>query len=125
MILTKAGVQFAHIAPAGFRLLSALERTSRLLNVDLTVTSGTDGAHSGPTDPHKRGCAYDVRTKNLTGQQVAAVLRQVMLECADSDEAPVEASGGLVTEKFFGFHEAPDTPGEHLHFQLRRSKTYP
>lgn len=125
MIMAKSGVQFAQIAPAGFRLISAIERTSRLLNVDLVITSGTDGFHSGPNDPHKRGCAFDVRSRTLEPEQVKAVLRQVLLECADGDEAPTEKADGLVTEKFFGFHEGAQTPNAHLHFQLRMGKVYP
>ncbi len=35
------------------------------MKVDLTITSGTDGAHSGPGDPHYHGEAYDVRSHDL------------------------------------------------------------
>lgn len=125
MILTKGGVLFERIAPAGFRILGALERVAREYRLDLVITSGTDGAHSGPNDPHKRGVAYDVRTHNLPPEQVLHVLQRVMVELCDSDETLQQVSGGLASAKFFGQFEHPGKPSAHLHFQLRHGRDYP
>jgi hypothetical protein len=79
------------------------------INHDLTITSGTDGIHSGPDDPHHRGEAYDVRTHDLPD---AALALQAIQEFLDSVH-------------FFSFIEDPGTAGEHIHCQVRKGTTYP
>lgn len=119
VLRVKPGVAFAPIAPAGFRLLGALDRVARSLAHDLTITAGSD-SHP-PSDPHSLGNAYDIRTHDLTPEQKAHVLRAVLLDLHESDmDAPLEVSGGLATMYFFGWLEHPGTPNEHLHFQLRK-----
>lgn len=110
VVRCKAGVTFAMIAPAGFRLLGAIERCARAIGTDLTITSACDGAHSGPLDPHHRGEAYDIRThgfREAQKQAIVAYLRQDL------------GSG------FFAFLEAPGTTNEHIHAQLRKGTVYP
>jgi len=109
-ITVKAGVEFGVIRPAGYCILGALRVTSRRLAVDLVITSGTDGTHSGPADPHARGEAFDVRSKTLTAEQREAVLASVMDQ--------------LGWSQFFGFLEDSGKPNEHLHFQRRKGHTY-
>lgn len=115
------GVRFDVIAAAGFELLRALASASKALGRDLTITSGTDGDHSGPLDPHKLGCAYDVRSHDLDPHQKDDVLYRIMCELG----TPSRASGGYVTDKFFGWLEDEAQPGEHFHFQLRHGMSYP
>jgi hypothetical protein len=110
MINVKEGVEFSIIAPAGFLILQALKTTSKTLNLDLTITSGTDGAHSGPTDPHHSGEAFDVRCNDLSSSLKTMVLNAVMYD--------------LGFDRFYGFIEAPDTGNEHLHFQRRKGTTF-
>jgi hypothetical protein len=117
----EAGVRFDLIAPAGFRILAALEEASLQSNLDLIITSGTDGEHSGPNDPHHLGQAYDVRSHDFSPEQKQMVLEYVMTVLG----TPLEQSGGLVTDKFFGWLEAAGTANEHYHFQLRRGMEYP
>lgn len=111
MITTKDGVEFSCIAPGGFRILSAIEQASDSCALDLVITSGTDGAHSGPNDPHHRGEAYDVRSHNLTAQQKTSVLNAVMAT--------------LGWDRFYGFIENPDMDTEHFHFQVKKGTEYP
>jgi len=112
VVRVKPGVEFSIIAPGGFRILSALEQACRKLDYgDFTITSGTEGEHSGPTDPHKRGEAYDLRSKDFS-----EALRPVILNAILAI---------LGTENFFGFMEAPGTDNEHFHFQVRKGMTYP
>lgn len=106
----KSTVQFAKIAPGGFRILSAIDQASAKLGLDLVITSGTDGTHSGPNDPHHRGEAYDLRTHNLTPEQKDRVLAEVM---------------GTLGPAFFGFLESPGTDNEHIHIQVRKGTIYP
>ena len=111
VIRVKDGVQFSVIAPGGFRILSAIDQVARSYALDLTITSGTDGAHSGPNDPHHRGEAYDIRTHDMTAQQKQDVLDKLMAL--------------LGYDCFYGFIEAPGTDNEHIHCQVKRGTTYP
>jgi hypothetical protein len=124
-VRVKPGADCSVIAPAGFRLLGALDRTARRLQVDLTITCGCD-AHP-PTDPHTLGEAYDVRTHGFDPATTVRILRDVMLDLADDDnpmDAPTEVSGGLATMRFFGWLEHAGAPTEHLHFQRRQGTVY-
>lgn len=105
----KPGVQFATIAPAGARILEVLRVVARTSPHDITITSGTDGAHSGPGDPHHSGEAYDVRVKDLTDWQ-----RQVLYHRLVS----------LLGPRFYVLYESSDTPNAHIHIQRRRATTY-
>jgi hypothetical protein len=107
----KPGVQFSTILPAGFRLLSAIDQAASSLSVDLTITSGTDGEHSGQTDPHHRGEAYDVRSQGFSPELKAAILDGVMRRVG--------------WDSFYGFLESPNTPNEHFHFQVKKGIVWP
>lgn len=109
-IRIKPGVEFAVVAPAGFLILEALRAASDELGVDLTITSGTDGAHSGPADPHHSGQAYDVRSNDLGPATQGRVVEVVM--------------AGLGWTRFFGFLEAGGTPNAHFHFQRKKGTTF-
>lgn len=129
VVRVKPGVLFTVVSPAGFRLLSSIERAARALGVELTITSACDGAHSGPDDPHHRGAAYDVRTRDLSELQKDAVVRMILGGCNDVGEVPPhplpDVARSCATADFFGFVEAPGTPTEHIHVQLRRGRVYP
>ena len=116
----KPGVEFSVIAPAGQRILDSLKTTADALPFDLTITSGTDGTHSGPNDPHHRGEAYDVRSHEIDDKE--SVLTAVLENLADGALAP--SSGGYVTKKFFGWLENANGANEHFHFQLRHGVQY-
>ena len=110
VIYVKDGVEFLVIAPGGFVLLSAIQRTATSLGLDLTITSGTDGEHSGPNDPHHRGEAYDVRTHGMTPQQKSAVVNSI---------------SAFAGPGFYVFLESPGTDNEHIHGQVAKGTTYP
>ena len=125
----KPGVLFTTIAPAGFRLLAAIEHAARWLHVDLTITSACDGAHSGPHDPHHRGEAYDVRCHDLPEDLKDTVVAMIMAGCSEGGEVPpfplASTPRSCATVLFFGFVESPGTPNEHIHVQLRNGRAYP
>lgn len=129
VVRVKPGVTFTTIAPAGFVLLAAIAHAARALCVELTITSATDGEHSGPADPHHRGEAYDVRTHGIAEDAKTLLLELVLDQAAEPDEhQPLPVPGiawSRATRNFFGFLENPGTPNEHLHFQLRKGRTYP
>jgi hypothetical protein len=106
----KPGVEFAIVAPAGFLILEALKAASVGLGQDLTITSGTDGVHSGPADPHHAGEAYDIRSHDFPPPRRAGVLATIML--------PLDST------RFFGFLEAPGTDNEHFHIQRKKDTTF-
>ena len=109
-VLVKQGVEFAVIAPGGFLILQAVKAASKSLGFDLTITSGTDGVHSGPLDPHRTGEAFDVRSNDLAHDQKVAVLNAVM--------------SGLELGRFYGFLEGMGSPDEHFHFQRSKNTTF-
>jgi hypothetical protein len=110
MLKTKPGVEFTTIRPAGFLILQALKQASKQLGVDLVITSACDGTHSGPSDPHHSGEAYDVRSHDLAPELRPKVVDAVMAI--------------LGRERFFGFLEAAGTSNEHFHFQRHQGQTF-
>lgn len=110
VVLAKPGVQFTVIAPGGFRILSAIQQAATVCAVDLTITSACDGEHSGPSDPHHSGNAYDIRTHDMTAEQKSDVLSTITTALGD---------------RFFAFLEAPNTDNEHIHAQVSKGTVYP
>lgn len=98
----KPGVEFKVIAPAGMRILEVLKSIVRSYPFDVTITSGTDGVHSGPTDPHYLGMAYDIRTQDLNTAQKHLLLTDLLK---------------TLGPHFSAFIESPGTPNEHIHCQ--------
>jgi hypothetical protein len=125
-LLTKPGVvYFDPIPPAGQAILDALKAVAATLSFDLTVTSAADGVHSGPSDPHHTGNAYDVRSHDIASPDKGNVLYAVMQALASHGERPLQESGGLIVQYFFGWIEALGQANEHYHFQLRHGVQYP
>ena len=110
VVTVKPGVLFTVIAPAGFRLLEAITATAREL-VSLRITSACDGQHSGLTDPHKLGEAYDVGSHEFDAATKAAILLAFQEK--------------LEPEHFYCFLESPNTENEHFHLQRAKGTTYP
>jgi hypothetical protein len=124
-VVVKSDVSFARIAPAGFRLLGAIELTARRFGAVLMITCGCE-AHP-PTDPHSLGEAYDVRTHTLPDEQKVLVLKAILIDAGGDTPAdvPVAAAGGFATAHFWGWIESPGQPTEHLHVQRRHGTVYP
>ncbi|SRR6266568_1222032 len=110
IVKVKQGVLFTTIAPGGFCILSAIQRTCIAKGYDLTITSACDGEHSGPNDPHHRGEAFDLRTNDLNVDQKTDILKTIIMYLGD---------------KFYAFLESPNTPNEHIHIQVAKGTTYP
>lgn len=109
VVRCKEGVKFDIISPGGFHILAAIDSAAAFISHDITITSGTDGLHSGPDDPHHRGEAYDIRTHDLPDKNLA--LQSIMNRLGDL--------------KFFAFIEDPDSDNEHIHCQVRKGIMYP
>ena len=106
-------VRLAVIVPATVRLLDAVVKVAATLDdVDaVVITSGSDGEHSGPSDPHHLGRALDLRSHNFPD--------------AEAKSAFVGALTHELGERFFVFLEDGGTANEHVHVQLRRFLDYP
>ncbi len=123
VVRTKPGVEFALIAPAGFRLLSAVDLACQVLAHDLTLTCGTEG--HPPSDPHSTGEAYDVRTSDLSEGQILALvplLRKtlgygftVLYEC------PTKPNGVLAGLAYIN----PAATSAHIHIQRAKGTVFP
>lgn len=109
LIKIKPGVTFEPYAPAGIRILEVLKSIVQSYPFDVTITSGTDGVHSGPLDPHKLGMAFDIRTKDLS-----AANKHLLLIDLQKSLGP----------HFHAFLESPGTPNEHIHCQRTYGTVY-
>lgn len=96
-------------SPGGFHIIAILDMVARSVGHDITITSGSDGEHSGPGDPHHDGNAYDIRSHDLPddGQQVLQQLTQ-----------------GL-GNRFYAFLEDAGTDNEHIHCQVAKGTVWP
>ena len=116
-ILIKKGVDFGtNLAPAGARILEALKRIAAEVDFDITITSARDGAHSGPTDPHHSGEAFDLRTKTLAPAQ-----KQLLLTRLRQELYP-KLPGEL--RRYYVVLEDAGGSNEHIHGQRRLGTTY-
>lgn len=111
-VLVKEGVKFDVIAPGGFVILAALVAISNQLRYDITITSGTDGIHSGESDPHHFGRAYDIRCHDYPEkQQLLTSLINIL----------AASYPGI----FFAWIEDEGSTNEHLHVQVRHGMEIP
>lgn len=117
-------VTFERIAPAGFRLLAAIDNLSRILSLDVLITCGTNDHPEG--DPHTTGEAYDVRVRDWTVPQVLKAitfLRQILGErFTVLYEVPQEPTDPQL--KAIAFVNA-GASAAHLHLQRKRGTTFP
>lgn len=124
VIRHRPGVRFDVIAPAGFRILGALDYAAQSCGTDLMITCGTD-SHAMP-DPHVTGEAYDVSVHTFSADLIA-----VLHACLTKYLGPL----------FTVLYEVPKTPsdptlrpiatvnakatGAHFHIQRRKSTVFP
>lgn len=109
MVKIKDDVTFVY-SIGGLSILQSIKTCSRMMEKDLTITSGSDGEHSGPEDYHHFGNAYDVRSHDLdpiSKQQFLANLNNL-----------------LSREHFYYFLEDPGLENEHFHIQVRQNTVY-
>ena len=75
MLSLKEGVRLSGLRPELAVACIALHDIYNSLGVAFTITSGIEGKHSMGSG-HYRGCAIDVRTRDLSSVQVATVLKR-------------------------------------------------
>jgi hypothetical protein len=118
-----SGVQFATIAPGGFRILAALDGATKVLGRDLVITAGTDHHATGR---HPLGEAYDVRTRDLLSAQtlrlydyLQATLGERFTVLYEVPEKPENARLAAIA------YLNPSASGAHIHVQVRKDSIYP
>lgn len=124
VLRARPSVCFDIIAPAGFRILSALDQATIACHVDLVITCGSD-SHP-PADPHTTGEAYDVSVQALSAQNIADLhmelvtilgpLFTVLYEVPSAPSDPTLRSIAYVNR---------EATGPHLHIQRKRGTIYP
>ena len=123
VVRCKKGVQFAVIAPGGFRILAKLDELSKVIGQDVWITAGTNDHSKGR---HPIGEAYDV---SVQGWMPAVIVRAV------------EHLRHVLGERFTVLYETPTTPADpvlariatvnphatapHLHAQVKKDTNYP
>ena len=95
-------------SPGGVCILAAFDHAAKMIYHNITVTSGADGTHSGPDDPHFKGNALDGRTHDLPDPDLALKAIQDYL--------------GVL---FFAWIESRGLPNEHIHAQVSKGTVYP
>lgn len=116
------------LAPAGVRLLGALDVMARRLGHAFVITCA-DKEH-GDKDPHTLGEAFDVRTHDLPEDVKDALLHELMIELCDdpTTDAPKTLTTvnmpNLATKRFFSQLENAGQANEHLHCQRRNNTVY-
>ena len=119
----RPAARFDVIAPAGFRILSALDQTAQDCRIDLMITSGTDSHAAGA---HPTGEAFDVSVLGLSAQQIWDV------------HASMETILGPLFTVLYEVPRVPSAPtlrpiayvnvnatGPHFHIQRKKNTTFP
>lgn len=122
----KPGASFPTLAPAGFRIIAALDTCAQRLGLTLTITSGSEHRGRAQTDPHMLGEAVDVRATDLPLLTIRALHNElctllgpaftVLFEAPPHDSPPALADITYLNTK---------ATAMHFHIQRRKGTTWP
>lgn len=119
----RPSARFEIIAPAGFRILAALDHAATACRTDLMITSGTD-SHDGGA--HPLGEAYDVSVHLLSAQQIwdlytnlRGTLGSLFTVLFETNKTPSDPTLRPIASI------NPEATGPHLHVQRRKHTTFP
>jgi hypothetical protein len=122
-LLTKEGVKFDRIRPAGFKILAVLQAATYIFDRDLVITCGTE-AHP-PSDPHSTGEAFDVRVANMPEATILALHNYLRQNLGDRFtvlyETPQKPAGVLASIAVVN----PKATAPHFHIQRKAGTVYP
>lgn len=124
VLRVKAGVTFAPIAPAGFRILAALVAVAQMVHRDLEITSGSD-SHP-PNDVHALGEAYDLSVQGFDAPTIAMIRAGLQQQLGEAFtvlyETPVTPTDvRLQVISYVNVHAT----APHIHVQRRNGTVYP
>lgn len=122
----KSTARWDRPTPAGARIIAALDRTASVCRTNLHITSGTDGAHGGPTDPHARGEAFDVSVIGMdpflivqVHQYLAQLLGPLFTVLYEAPTPPADARLKEIV------YVNRDATAPHFHLQPKKGSTWP
>jgi hypothetical protein len=124
VVRVKPGVTFAPIAPAGFRILAAIDVVARIVHRDLEITSGSDSHPAN--DVHTLGEAYDISVRDFDAPTIAMIRAGLVNQLGDLFtvlyETPTKPTDVRLQVIAFvnGHATAP-----HIHVQRRNGTVYP
>lgn len=120
-VSVNAGVTLDGLAPEGITILGAIDRAARTFNVDLMVTSAV--RHADTDSMHSLGKALDVRTLNLTSEQIIALYWWFTVELGPSFIVLFESPNPsqLPSELRAIVYYNPQATAQHLHLGVRRT----
>mgnify|MGYP001579234428 CR=1 FL=1 len=123
VLRARLSVRFDTIAPAGFRILAALDRATTVHQVSLMITSGTDSHSAGR---HPKGEAFDVSVADLSPRVIVDLYRWLTTKLGplftvlyESPFDPTDA--GLRTIVTVNKHAS----GPHIHAQPVKGTVFP
>lgn len=126
VVRLKAGAGFPTLAPAGIRILAALDHAAQDCQVDLTITSGSEKRGRAATDPHPLGEAVDVSVQGLRADQITNL--KVSLETTLGRlftvlyEVPAPPADPHL--RAIAYLNAAAT-GPHFHIQRKKNTVFP
>ena len=122
-VRVKDGVVLHPLTPALIRLLAVTDQAVRVLGRDLTVTCGREG-HS-VTDPHTRGEAIDIRTRDLPEGTIFTLVNWLRTALGPAwtvlYEVKEKPNGVLASMAYVN----PDASAAHVHIQPRKNTSWP
>lgn len=124
VVRVKPGVTFGVIAPAGFRILAAIDGLTSVLGRDVILTSGTD-YHQLP-DPHSSGEAYDFGVSGWSAKEIALAMTHLRSRLGDPFTVLYEVPTVPTDPALAAIAYAnPKATGPHFHIQRKKGTTYP
>lgn len=123
----KPGAGIETIAPAGIRILAAIDQCARFLEIVVTITSGSEARGRSALDPHMTGEAFDISVHGFSYAVMRAMVRNmkstlgaaftVLLEGPPMSVTPPELKDILYVN--------PKATALHIHIQRKKATTWP
>lgn len=116
-------VKLDPMTPALARLISVLEQAAQRLKRDLVVTCGREGHDA--TDPHTRGMALDVRTRDVADGPLLALLDFLRTALGPAWTVLYEVPTRPTGVRGQGAWVNPKASAEHCHIQPLKGTVWP
>lgn len=123
IVMTKDGVKFDRISPAGFCLLAAIHTAAQRLKRNLVITSGTD-SHSA-SDPHGQGSAYDVSVNDMPEATILAMVTGLRMSLGPLFTVLYETKTPVTGALAMFNYANPHATAAHVHLQPVKGTVYP
>lgn len=124
VLRVEPGVKFDCIASAGARIIAAVDGATKVLGIDLWISSGTEG--HGPTSPHTRGEAYDVSVKDMTIPVILKAKQYLELVLGTRFSVVYVVPSAPTDPNLLPIVHVNENAAEpHLHIQVKQGTVYP